>query len=98
MSRKMVILTGGQSNPGTAKTAVNLIRYKPEQVVAVLDETYAGKSAQEVLGTGGNIPIVRTLEEAVGANTVAIGIAPAGGRLPANMKSVVLEAIKKRMT
>ena len=33
----MVLLTDGVTNVGTAKTAVNLIRYKPEEVVAILN-------------------------------------------------------------
>ena len=89
----MVLLTGGVTNPGAAKTAVNLIRYKPEEVVAVLDPANAGKTAQEVLGIGSALPVVGTLEAAAGANMAVIGIAPAGGKLPPDLRVAVLRAI-----
>ncbi len=93
----MVLLTAGVTNVGTAKTAVNLLRYKPEEVVAVLDPANAGKTAGELLGVGGSIPVIRELAEAAGANMVTIGIAPAGGKLSPDLRSVVLEGIARRM-
>jgi hypothetical protein len=59
--RRIVILTDGRTNPVNAKTAACVVRYKPEQVVALLDPTQAGKTAGELLGVGGSIPIVATL-------------------------------------
>ena len=93
----MVLLTGGVTNPGSAKTAVNLIRYKPEEVVAVLDPSNAGKTAKEVLGVGSAVPVVGSLEEAAGATMAVIGIAPAGGKLPADLRGAVLKAIAHGM-
>jgi uncharacterized NAD-dependent epimerase/dehydratase family protein len=90
----MVLLTDGVTNVGTAKTAVNLIRYKPEEVVAVWDPANAGKTSREVFGLG-NTPIVAKLEEAKGANVVAIGIAPAGGKLSPTLRAQILEAMSK---
>ncbi|MCP4815938.1 MAG: DUF1611 domain-containing protein, partial [Planctomycetaceae bacterium] len=52
MSRKLIILTEGHSNPHTAKTACSILRYRPEEVIAVLDSTQSGKTCDEVLGTG----------------------------------------------
>lgn len=94
----MVLLTGGVSNPGPAKTAVNLLRYKPEEVVAILDEIHAGMTSQDLFGLGGNIPVIRELREVPEANTVVIGLAPTGGKLPPAMKETVLEAIGRKMT
>jgi uncharacterized NAD-dependent epimerase/dehydratase family protein len=94
-NRKMVLLTNGITNPGSAKTAVNLLRYKPEEVVAVLDPANAGKTAGEVFGVGASIPIIGSLDEAPGARTVAIGIAPAGGKLPLELRVIILEAIDR---
>ncbi len=61
----MVILTDGHTNPHTAKTAINLIRYRPAEVAAVLDRQAAGKTCQELVG-GGDIPVVATLAERPG--------------------------------
>lgn len=98
MPRKMVLLTAGQTNPGTAKTAINLIRYKPEEVRAIFDRSHRGQTSQSLFGLGGGIPVIGSLNEAPEADTLIIGIAPAGGKLPAEMKAVVLEAVARKMT
>ena len=95
--RKMVLLTGGITNVGTAKTAVNLLRYCPEEVVGVLDPANAGKQAGQVFGVGGTVPIISSLQEAREANIAVIGIAPAGGKLPPDLKASILEALEKGM-
>ena len=92
----MVLLTDGVTNVGTAKTAVNLIRYKPEECVAILDPSNAGKTSRDIFGLG-NVPIIRALSEAKDANVVAIGIAPAGGKLSPTLRAAILEAIGRGM-
>jgi uncharacterized NAD-dependent epimerase/dehydratase family protein len=96
-SRRIVILTEGYTNPINGKTASCMIRYKPDEVVALLDSTQAGKSSQELLGVGGALPVIATLADAPAANTLLIGIAPSGGKLPAPWKKIVLEAIERGM-
>ena len=92
----MVLLTDGVTNVGTAKTAVNLIRYKPDEVAAILDPSNAGKTSRELFGMG-TIPVIGSLNEAAAANVVAIGIAPAGGKLPQTMRAAILEGISRGM-
>jgi uncharacterized NAD-dependent epimerase/dehydratase family protein len=92
----MVLLTDGVTNVGTAKTAVNLIRYKPEEVVAILDPSNAGKTSREIFGLGG-VPVIRSLAEAPAANVLAIGIAPAGGKLSPTLRAALLEGIERGM-
>lgn len=96
-TRKLVILTEGHAEPITAKTAVSVLRYRPEQVIALLDSTHAGKKSQQVFGVGGGTPIVASLDEAPDANTLMLGIAPAGGRMPESWRRVVLAAIHRGM-
>jgi D-glutamate N-acetyltransferase len=98
MKRKMVILTAGQTESGPAKTAMNLLRYKPEETVAVLDKVHHGKTCHETFGVGGNIPVIRSLKEATGADTLVVGVAPAGGKLPPDFKATILEGLARRMT
>ncbi len=95
MSRRLLILTDGYHDSHTAKTAINVIRYKPEDVVAVLDRQAAGKTCQEVFGLGGAIPIVSRIDEAPGTNALLIGIAPPGGKIPPPWRPIVLEAIAR---
>jgi uncharacterized NAD-dependent epimerase/dehydratase family protein len=97
MLRRAIILTDGYSDPHTAKTAVHLLRYKPQEVVAVLDRESAGKSCQEVFGQGGPIPVVAELAQAPEANTLLIGIAPPGGKMPAHWRAIILEAIARKL-
>ena len=97
VQKKIVILTEGKSNPLDAKTACGVIRYRTAEVVAVLDSTQRGRKAGEVLGVGGAIPIVGSLSEAPEADTLLIGIAPAGGNLPEAWRPVLREAIGRGM-
>src|SRR3954464_893075 len=94
--RRMVLLTDGVTNVGTAKTAVNLIRYKPEECVAILDPSNGGKTSRDLFGIG-NVPVIRALSEAKDANVVAIGIAPAGGKLSPTLRAAILDAISRGM-
>jgi D-glutamate N-acetyltransferase len=93
--RRLVILTEGRTEPVGAKTAACVIRYGTDDVVALLDSTQAGKTAEELLGVGGAIPVVARIDDAPSANTLLIGIAPSGGRIPAAWRSIVLAAIHR---
>lgn len=93
--RRMVILTEGKLNVWTAKTAVSVIRYLPHEVCCVLDSAAAGKDLSALVGVGKGIPIVRTLKDALKLkpNTLLVGIAPVGGKLPAPWKATVVRAM-----
>lgn len=95
--RRLIILTEGHSDPVTAKTASCILRYRPEEVVALLDSAQAGRTSQELLGVGGATPIVANLDAAPEANTLLIGIAPSGGRIPPSWREVILDAINRGM-
>ena len=81
---RYLVLAEGSFGPLTSKTANSCVRYSPERVVGVLDSTQAGRTVQDVLCFGGEIPVVGTIEEglALGPTAVLVGIAPAGGQLP----------------
>jgi uncharacterized NAD-dependent epimerase/dehydratase family protein len=96
MPRKIIILTEGHTNPHTAKTASCMIRYKGDEVVALLDATQRGKTSRDLLHVG-DAPIVGSLSEAPPANTLLLGIAPAGGKIPQPWRTIILEAISRGM-
>src|SRR4051812_50076761 len=81
---RFLIVADGDFAPMTSKTANSVIRYLPERTVAVLDRQQAGMTVQQVLGFGGNIPVVASMQEglALRPDAVLIGIAPAGGGRP----------------
>ena len=94
---KIVVLTDGYSTPFVAKTAISLLRYRHADIVAVIDQTAAGQTAQQLLGAGGDVPVVASLEDVAAADALYIGIAPPGGRLPEEWREIVMSAIHRRM-
>ncbi len=94
--KRLVHLAPGAFSLRSAKMAVGVLRYGYHESVAVIDPEQAGKTTNEVIGCGGDTPIVATLEETFKFNpqAVLVGIAPAGGRLPADMKATLLSAIE----
>ena len=96
---RFLILADGQFGPLTSKTANSCIRYFPERIVAVFDRVTAGRTAQDVLGFGGTIPVVgdfaRGLALGRGASAVLIGIAPMGGQLPAEWRGWLKTALER---
>jgi uncharacterized NAD-dependent epimerase/dehydratase family protein len=92
---RLAILAEGRLGVLTAKTAACIIRYQPERVVCVIDSTKAGRSVEDVLGFGGSIPIVASIEDsyAMSPDTLLIGIAPRGGALPQAWRRTVLSAV-----
>ncbi len=96
---RVCILAEGSFNIHSAKTAVGVIRYSPHQVVAVIDSTNAGKTVQQVLGFGGDTPIVAGIADAMThePDVLLIGIAPSGGQLPTEWRAIVNDAIEARL-
>jgi uncharacterized NAD-dependent epimerase/dehydratase family protein len=101
MSRdlRFLILAEGQFGPLTSKTANSCIRYMPEQVVGVIDSGRAGETVDHVLGFGGDIPVLASLQEGLrfGPTALLIGIAPQGGRLPEAWRTTIRQAIEHGM-
>ncbi|MBM4168490.1 MAG: DUF1611 domain-containing protein [Ignavibacteria bacterium] len=98
-ARRILILAEGKFSQIKSKTASVTIAYAREEVVAVVDSTKAGMTAHDVLGYGGAIPILRTLEEGYALNPthLLIGIAPTGGKLPAEWRAWISSAIRQRL-
>ncbi|HET9853206.1 MAG TPA: DUF1611 domain-containing protein [Candidatus Limnocylindrales bacterium] len=95
--RRLVILTEGQFGPHHGKTAMGVIRYGTDPIAAVLDSSIAGRNISEWV-PGRDIPAVATLPEALALpqppDTLLIGIAPTGGKLPDSWRRIILDAIE----
>jgi uncharacterized NAD-dependent epimerase/dehydratase family protein len=79
-----------------AKVGHGVVRYAAREVVAVIDSTHAGRTAEEVVPYCARpVPIVATVAEAValGATVFLIGIAPAGGAMTPQWRAALVEAI-----
>jgi len=94
--RRIVILAEGFFGDLEAKTASGLIMYKPEEVVAIIDSTKADRSVEDILGFGGDTPIVATLSDSLKyrPSALLIGIAPRGGKLPSEWRGVIKQALE----
>lgn len=97
--RRIAIMAEGLFNWQSAKTAVGVMCYSPDTVVAVIDSAQAGQDAATALGdptgAGRGVPVVADVAAALAyqPDTLLIGIAPTGGRLPEAWKPELLRAI-----
>jgi uncharacterized NAD-dependent epimerase/dehydratase family protein len=98
-SPRYLILADGLFGPESSKTANACIRYTPDHVVGVIDARHAGRTSQQILGFGGDIPVVATLDDglALAPNALLIGIAPPGGQIPPEWVQLVRRAIENKL-
>jgi uncharacterized NAD-dependent epimerase/dehydratase family protein len=94
--RRILALAEGRFSPLRSKTANGALAYLKGEVVAVVDSTKAGVTANDVLGYGGAVPVVATIEEGLkfSPDSLLIGIAPPGGRLPEEWRKWILTALR----
>lgn len=97
---RVAILAAGQFTRMTAKTAIGVLRYAPYPVVAVIDPDRAGSDAAAHVGVGAGVPVVGTVADAVarGADTVLIGTAAPGGRIPDDYRPLLAESLRRGLT
>jgi uncharacterized NAD-dependent epimerase/dehydratase family protein len=90
-ARRLLILAEGNSaDPHFGKTARGVMRYRPDEVVALLDSERAGE-------TQDGFPIVGSVNDALCFNptTALVGVATQGGRFPAAWRELLKSAIAK---
>jgi uncharacterized NAD-dependent epimerase/dehydratase family protein len=88
-ARRLLILAEGRSgDPHFGKTARGVIRYRPEEVVAVLDSERPGEELE-------GFPIVGNVADAAPyePNTALVGVATQGGRFPPKWRDVLKACI-----
>ncbi|MFY7695682.1 MAG: DUF1611 domain-containing protein, partial [Cyanobium sp.] len=78
------------------KTGLAMLRYRQGPILAVVDPAYGGADLQALTGIPRPVPVVASFQEALPLlpapqDTVAVvGLAPAGGLLPAAMRADLL--------
>ena len=77
------------------KMGFGVLRYAKNPIVAVIDAEFNGNSLKEITGINHSAPIVATLEDAhaLGAEVLVLGIAPSGGRIPADWLGVIEKSL-----
>ena len=80
-TRKLALYAQNRLHPLGSKTANGLIHFRTAEVQVIIDASKAGQVAQDVLGYGGDIPIVAHVSDALAyePDTLVVGIAPIGG-------------------
>ena len=99
MERRILALAEGRFSPLKSKTANAALIYMPGETVAIIDSTKAGTTAHAVLGYGGDVPVVSSVEEGLSHRPthLLIGIAPSGGRLPDVWRAWIITAIRSKL-
>ena len=90
MSMPYLLLAEGFSgDPHYGKTMRGVLRYRREDVAAILDSTRAAE-------TEGGVPVVGSVEEArpLGPTTALVGVATQGGRFPPEWIELLRECIE----
>jgi uncharacterized NAD-dependent epimerase/dehydratase family protein len=95
--QRMVILAEGRLSSAGLRMVIAALLYIPDRVVAVIDSTKDRSTTQELIGFGGAIPVVHSLEEALvyEPDSLLIGIMPLGGHMPDSWRSIVEMALVK---
>ncbi len=95
---KALILTEGHTAERSAKTAHGLLRISRRYEITGLVDGNFGKADTKGLVEGGKtVPVFNSVNsgvESTGASILIIGVAPAGGKLPENMRKAVEDALK----
>jgi len=88
--RLLILAEGFSADPHHGKTARGVIRYRPEDIVAILDTERAPGDTQD------GFPVVRSVEEARQYEpTIAlVGVATTGGRFPPLWRELLKDAIR----
>jgi uncharacterized NAD-dependent epimerase/dehydratase family protein len=87
--RRVLILAEGRSaDPHYGKTARGVMRYRPDDVVALLDSQRPGD-------TEGGFPVVGTVADALrfGPTVALVGVATQGGRFPPAWRDLLKQSI-----
>ncbi len=97
MPERFALLTACGPDPVRAKTAVALLRFRPDDVAAVIDPDATQPTADALFGQGGDVPVATSVEAAarLGADTLVVGVTTAGGTLPPTLRAPIEAALRR---
>jgi uncharacterized NAD-dependent epimerase/dehydratase family protein len=90
--RYLLLAEGFSGDPHYGKTMRGVLRYRRDDVVAILDSTRAGETEE-------GVPVVGSVEEALplGPTTALVGVATQGGRFPPAWVEILRRCIANRL-
>jgi uncharacterized NAD-dependent epimerase/dehydratase family protein len=88
--RYLILAEGFSHDPHYGKTMYGVLRYRREDVVAILDTQRAGE-------TQDGLPIVATVDEAARyePTTALVGVVTQGGRFPADWRALLIDCARQ---
>jgi uncharacterized NAD-dependent epimerase/dehydratase family protein len=94
--RRLLLLANGCFSTIEGKTASCFLMYRRDDVAAVVDAANAGRAAREVVGFGGDVPVVASVEAALplGPEVAVVGSAPRGGALEEPMRADIAACLR----
>ena len=97
--RRLAVLTEGTRDIYRNKTAMGLLRFRPEDVKCVIDSNHVGTDLPSMPGIDAKIPVVGAIRDAValGVEWLVIGVNTPGGSIPDSIRPLVYEAIRNRI-
>jgi uncharacterized NAD-dependent epimerase/dehydratase family protein len=92
-TKYLILAEGFSSDPHYGKTMRGVLRYRRDDVVAILDTTRAPGE------TEGGVPVVQTVVDSLRykPNTALVGVATQGGRFPPAWLELIRECIEHRL-
>lgn len=93
--KRFVILCHDAFNYIKNKTGNMLIRYRPDEVVAVIDREKVGSNCEEEVGVGGDTPVLANFNASLHLkpDTLVIGNATQGGFISEEYRQEIINAI-----
>ena len=93
--KRFVILCHDAFNYIKNKTGNMLIRYRPDEVVAVIDREKVGSNCEEEIGVGGDTPVLANFNASLHLkpDTLVIGNATQGGFISEEYRQEIINAI-----
>src|SRR5439155_9096446 len=88
-TRYLLLAEGFSGDPHYGKTMRGVLRYRREDVVAILDSTRAGEDED-------GVPVVGSVEDALrlGPTTALVGVATQGGRFPPEWIAILRSCVE----
>jgi uncharacterized NAD-dependent epimerase/dehydratase family protein len=88
-TRYLILAEGFSADAHYGKTARGVLRYRRDDVVAILDSTRAPGDTED------GVPVVQTVEDALSFDptTALVGVAPQGGRFPPAWREILESCI-----
>lgn len=99
MKRRIIIHTDTTLKKVHSKIENDLVRYLNSEIIGIIDKDNAGKTVNDVLGFGGDIPIAASLDEFLTQkpNYLLIGASSFKGNFPMEWYPMVIKALQMRV-